>query len=100
MPEFLRNVFFFLTAFDIRGDSKLLSRFPWPINGSPDNDLESLCIMYCLDGRLLRETGVKADYPLPCSDKLLLRGISYQLSVISYRFPLIEECRNVEDGMK
>jgi hypothetical protein len=27
----------------IQGDSKLLSGFPWPINGNPDNNLEYLC---------------------------------------------------------
>jgi hypothetical protein len=29
----------------IRGDSKLLSGFLWLINGNPDNNLESLCII-------------------------------------------------------
>jgi hypothetical protein len=29
----------------IHGDSKLLSGFPWPINGSPDNNVESSCII-------------------------------------------------------
>jgi hypothetical protein len=29
---------------DIQNDSKLLSKFPWPINGNPDNNLEPLCI--------------------------------------------------------
>jgi hypothetical protein len=27
----------------IQGDSKLLSGFPWPINGNPDNNLELPC---------------------------------------------------------
>jgi hypothetical protein len=29
---------------DIQSDSKLLSGFPWPINGNPDNNLEPICI--------------------------------------------------------
>jgi hypothetical protein len=29
----------------MQGVSKLLSGFPWPINGSPDNNLESLCTL-------------------------------------------------------
>jgi hypothetical protein len=32
----------------IQGDSKLLSGFPWPINGNPDNNLESLCTLTIL----------------------------------------------------
>jgi hypothetical protein len=28
---------------NIQSDSKLLSGIPWPINGNPDNNLESLC---------------------------------------------------------
>jgi hypothetical protein len=27
----------------VQNDSKLLSVLPWPINGNPDNNLESLC---------------------------------------------------------
>jgi hypothetical protein len=35
----------------LQSDSKLLSGFPWPINGNPDNNLESLCIsVECLLG--------------------------------------------------
>jgi hypothetical protein len=30
---------------EIQGDTKLLSVFPLPINGHPDNNLESLCII-------------------------------------------------------
>jgi hypothetical protein len=34
--------------FKIQDDSKLLSGFPWPIYGNPDNILESFCISkYC-----------------------------------------------------
>jgi hypothetical protein len=25
----------------LQSDSKLLSEFPWPVNGNPDNNLES-----------------------------------------------------------
>jgi hypothetical protein len=32
----------------VQSDSKLLSGFPWPINGNPDNNIESLCISLCL----------------------------------------------------
>jgi hypothetical protein len=31
-----------LIVFIIQSHSKLLSEFPWPINGNPDNNLESL----------------------------------------------------------
>jgi hypothetical protein len=40
-PETLRT-----RVSNVPGDSKLLSRFPWPEHGNPDNNLESLCISY------------------------------------------------------
>jgi hypothetical protein len=32
-------------TFGSYADLKLLSGFPWPINGNPDNNLESSCIL-------------------------------------------------------
>jgi hypothetical protein len=43
-------------------DSKLLLGFPWHINGTPDNNLESLSILPCVVGRYLRALSVSRLY--------------------------------------
>jgi hypothetical protein len=40
----------------IQGDSKLLSVFPWPINGNPDSNLESHCIIIFLRWQICKES--------------------------------------------
>jgi hypothetical protein len=37
----------------ILGASKLLSGLPWPINGNPDNNLESSCIRKCYKSNIV-----------------------------------------------
>jgi hypothetical protein len=39
------SVAFYDSQVEVQGDSKLLPGFPWPINGNPDSNLESLCIL-------------------------------------------------------
>jgi hypothetical protein len=45
-------------------DSKLLSGFPWPINGNPDNNLESFCISIPWGHRVMLPHSVRCFHPL------------------------------------
>jgi hypothetical protein len=40
----------------VHGDSKLLSVFPWPVNGNPGSNLESHCIIVIVCWQIRKES--------------------------------------------
>jgi hypothetical protein len=51
--------------YKIQDDSKLLSGFLWPINGNPNNNLESFCIWRCLQNGHMPNFIMREAYKMP-----------------------------------
>jgi hypothetical protein len=86
----------FIGSRNIQDDSKSLSGFPWPINGNPDNNLDSTCIFTVAQKQIqyFKEDIYIVSYALMDTDKCTIVPVSSR--DMRHPFSILTVCKLVQ----